>query len=106
MGGTVGAGSIVWAFVGRFSEYGGLQERWSSFIELLSIDRVGSSFIVDLAIFAVFQFWLIDDDMKRRRRVDDFESQDVILSTIGKFIPCFGLAAYLVLRPKFGEAQE
>jgi len=91
----VGTGSIIWGFVGRFAEFGELSERWSSFIDLLSIDRVGSSFIVDLAIFALFQAWFVDDDLKRR----GFTSDNGGLAFVGKYIPFFGMAAYLALRP-------
>ena len=96
--GGVGTLSIGWAFLGRFPEYGGLVERWHSFIELMSIDRVGSSFLVDLVIFGLFQFWLVDDDMKRRG-VETGDSGTLV--AIAKFIPFFGMAAYLCLRPSF-----
>lgn len=99
--GGVGLMSIVWAFVGR-PEFGGLDERYSSLIDLLSIDRVGSSFLVDLAIFALFQGWLVDDDMKRRG-VGQGEMN--ALKAIAKYIPFFGMAAYLFLRPSL-PAQD
>jgi hypothetical protein len=31
----------------------------------MSVDQVGSSFLVDLVIFGLFQGWLIDSDLKR-----------------------------------------
>ena len=97
----VGAGSIAWFFLGRTSEYGSdFATRWSSFIDLLSIDRVGSSFLVDLAIFALFQGWLVDDDLKRRGVPAE---QGGALALVGKFVPFFGLAAYLTLRPAFPD---
>lgn len=102
--GGVSAGSIVWAVFGRADEagvYGAtLSDRWDSFGNLLSIDRVGCSFLVDLAIFAVLQGWLIDDDWKRRRRDD---SDGAWLPAVGKYVPLFGLAAYLTLRPPLPE---
>jgi len=68
----------------------------------LSIDRVGSSFIVDLIIFGLFQGWLVDDDLRRRGIVLDEGSADgkiQLLRNVAKFVPFFGLAAYLTLRP-------
>lgn len=57
---VVGSGSTAWFFLGRSGEYGvDLSERYASFIDLLSIDRVGSSFLADLTIFALFQGWLV-----------------------------------------------
>lgn len=104
--GIVGSGSIAWFFLGRAAggEYGAdLSERYSSFIDLLSIDRVGSSFLVDLAIFALFQGWLVDDDLKRRG-VGEGEGGPLALA--GKFVPFFGMAAYLLLRPSLPETND
>jgi ketosteroid isomerase-like protein len=92
--GLVGSGSIAWFFMGR-SEFGGLNERWTSFIDLMSIDRVGTSFIVDLVIFGLFQAWLVDEDLKRR----GVSSLQTPLAFIAKYVPFFGMAAYLSLRP-------
>ena len=96
----VGFYSIVWAIFGRGDEFGGFTERYQSFIDLLSIDRVGSSFIVDLIIFALFQGWFIDDDMQRRG-VDKSEMQE--LKWLGKIVPFFGMALYLALRPSYSN---
>jgi ketosteroid isomerase-like protein len=99
--GFVGTGSILWFFLGRTTEYGAdLAVRFASFLDLLSIDRVGSSFLVDLAIFALFQGWLVEDDLKRR----GVRSGDLrILESAAKYIPFFGMAAYLILRPRIPE---
>ena len=96
--GTVGSVSIGWAFYGRHDEFGTFNERWLTFLDLLSIDRVGSSFFVDLAIFGLFQGWLIDDDMQRRGMLRHDHS---VLNLVAKFVPFFGMAAYLVLRSNF-----
>jgi hypothetical protein len=90
---VVGTGSIVWGLFAREQEFGGLQERFFSLIDLLSIDRVGSSFVVDLAIFGLFQGWLVDDDVKRRGM--DAESP---LVNAAKYVPFFGMVAYLTYR--------
>ncbi|KAL3800334.1 hypothetical protein HJC23_003630 [Cyclotella cryptica] len=93
--GLVGAASVFWGLFAR-PEYGAFTERYASFGDLLSIDRVGSSFIVDLVIFAVFQSWFVDDDLKRR----GVQAGDLsLLRNVAKYVPFFGLAAYLSFRP-------
>ena len=105
MMGAVGSGSIAWFFLARADVFGSnFSERYASFMDLLSIDRVGSSFIVDLAIFALFQGWLVDDDM-RRRGIDIDGGEMAGLRNIAKFIPFFGMAAYLTVRPSLPEKQ-
>lgn len=99
--GFIGGFSIFWACFGR-PEFGQLNERYLSLVDLLSIDRVGSSFIVDLIIFALFQGWLVDDDL-RRRGVSDNEMIGV--RSIAKYIPFFGMAAYLTVRPSFPNEE-
>mmetsp|Transcript_2791 Transcript_2791/g.3751 ORF Transcript_2791/g.3751 Transcript_2791/m.3751 type:complete len:628 (+) Transcript_2791:104-1987(+) len=98
--GAVGSLSIGWAFLGRQGDFGDLPVRWASFQELLSIDRVGCSFLVDLAIFGLFQFWLVDDDLKRRG-VEDTSSP---LALAAKYVPFFGMATYLMFRPQFQDS--
>ena len=98
--GFVGTGSIFWGLFAR-PEFGDLSTRYVSLLDLLSIDRVGSSFLVDLAIFGLFQGWLVDDDVKRRGM--DPSSISVKLA---KYVPFFGLAAYLVSRPELLIADE
>jgi len=93
----VGSFAILWA-LGARPEYGDFAGRWESFRDLLSIDRVGSSFVVDLAVFAVFQGWLVDDDLIRRG-IDNPSENGGNLRLVAKFVPFFGLAAYLFLRP-------
>lgn len=63
---------------------------------LFHVCRLGSSFVVDLVLFALFQGWLVDDDLRRR----GIEPQDAgPLGSVAKFIPFWGLSAYLALRP-------
>ena len=96
--GVVGLGSLIWGSVGRYEDFGNLAERSQSFWELISIDRVGSSFLVDLALFAIFQGWFVDDDKKRRGLQT---TDEPFLTFVGKFVPFFGMAAYLTFRPQF-----
>ncbi|KAL3780755.1 hypothetical protein ACHAW5_006425 [Stephanodiscus triporus] len=93
--GGVGTSSILWGLFAR-PEFGEFGDRYASFLDLLSIDRVGSSFIVDLAIFAAFQGWFVDDDLWRRRVASD---ELAFLRNAAKLIPFFGLVTYLTLRP-------
>jgi hypothetical protein len=98
---TVGTGSIFWGIFARMQDFGGWNERVTSFLDLLSIDRVGSSFLVDLAIFALFQGWLVDDDLKRRGM-----PTQTALANVAKYVPFFGMAAYLTLRSPLPQREE
>ena len=51
--GAVGTGAIAWGVAAR-PEFGDLPTRLASLSELLSTDRLGASFVVDLALFALF----------------------------------------------------
>jgi hypothetical protein len=93
---AVGSGSLVWAIAAR-PEFGDLATRWASLLELLSADRLGSSFVVDLVLFACFQGWLVDDDLRRRGVTE--ASEAATLRALAKFVPFFGMCAYLALRP-------
>ena len=101
--GGVGVTSLAWGSLARVDDFGGWSERVTSFWQLMSVDRVGSSFLVDLAIFAVFQGWLVDDDLKRRGVT---ENELGPLRSVAKFVPFFGMAAYMTLRPKYPLQDE
>ena len=92
---TVGTVALGWGLAAR-PEFGDLPTRLASLGELLSHDRLGSSFVVDLGLFALFQGWLVDDDL-RRRGVDPTAAG--ALRTAARFVPFYGLCAYLTLRP-------
>lgn len=95
----VGTGAVAWGVAAR-PEFGDLSTRWASFLQLLSGDRLGSSFVVDLVLFALFQGWLVDDDL-RRRGVADGEAG--ALRAAAKLVPFYGLCAYLALRPPLSK---
>ena len=98
----VGTASVLWGLFAR-PEFGDFSERYASFGDLLSIDRVGSSFIVDLVIFAAFQSWFVDDDLKRR----GVQEKDLsLLRNVGKYVPFFGLATYLTVRPPLPSIES
>lgn len=107
IGGFLGLLGVYWFFNGRIAEFGPplweSPKRMQSFMKLLSIDRVGSTFIVDLVIYSFFQGWLVDDDWKRRGRSMDDER---FLRNVAKFVPFWGLACYLTFRPKYPRRNE
>merc|ERR1712094_108987 len=75
-------------------EFGDLPMRMESLRQLLSGDRLGSSFIIDLGLYALFQSWLIPDDLKRRG-VDIDSDRARPLRRLG-YVPFVGLVAYLL----------
>lgn len=96
----VGTTSILWGLFAR-PEFGDIATRWYSFCELLGADRLGSSFVVDLVLFALFQGWLVDDDLSRRGlRPNDARG------LAAKFVPFFGLCAYLATRPELPTREK
>lgn len=98
---TVGIGSVLWGLSAR-PEFGDVSVRWASFLQLLGGDRLASSFVVDLVLFALFQGWLVDDDL-RRRGVGPNECGG--LRAAAKFVPFLGLCAYVFLRPALPERR-
>ena len=107
IGGFLGLLGVYWFFNGRIPEFGPplweSPKRMQSFEKLLSIDRVGSTFVLDLIIFSFFQGWLVDDDWKRRGRSMEDEK---FLRNVAKFVPFWGLACYLTFRPGFPTRNE
>lgn len=102
---AVCAYSVWWAVTGR-PEFGDWGERWASFVELASSDRLTFSFVVDLANFAVFQGWLMDDDLARRGVTNPAQAFPNL--TWCKRLPVVGLVYYLLARPPLpldGDAQ-
>ncbi|KAH7276605.1 hypothetical protein KP509_39G014300 [Ceratopteris richardii] len=88
--GLVGITSILWFFFGRATEgFGDLSDRWTFFLEYLSIDRPGYAFIWDICLYTLFQPWLIGDNLNK---VDTTKAE---LVKYLRFIPYVGLVAYL-----------
>lgn len=88
---------IFWGLFAR-PDFGGLDERFASLGTLLSQDRLGFSFLIDLVYFSVFQSWLVDDDAERRDWTSTIQEKTTLI-TIAKRLPFFGLAYYLFKRP-------
>ena len=92
--GEVGASLILWGLLTRPEEYGNFGTRYVSFLDLLSMDRVGT-FIVNLIIIAPFQGWFADNDLMRQ---GVGSAKLLLLRNAAKFVPFFRLMAYLTLR--------
>eukprot|EP00585_Thalassiosira_rotula_P013410 CAMPEP_0196131724 /NCGR_PEP_ID=MMETSP0910-20130528/1610_1 /TAXON_ID=49265 /ORGANISM="Thalassiosira rotula, Strain GSO102" /LENGTH=809 /DNA_ID=CAMNT_0041391225 /DNA_START=88 /DNA_END=2517 /DNA_ORIENTATION=+ len=105
--GAIGIFALYWGFAGRPEDFGPpiwvSDKRAVEFMKLLDKDRVAAGFVVDLWVFGIFQGWLIDDDWKRRGRS---MQEEKFLRNVAKFVPFFGLASYLVFRPKYPSSKE
>ncbi|KAL7537046.1 hypothetical protein ACHAXR_007549 [Thalassiosira sp. AJA248-18] len=105
--GAIGIFALYWGFAGRPEDFGPpiwvSDKRMVEFMKLLDKDRVAASFVLNLWVFGIFQGWLVDDDWKRRGRSLEEEK---FLRNVAKFIPFFGLASYLVFRPKFPSSKD
>ena len=99
---AVGTAAVAWGCAAR-PEFGDLPTRLASLGALLADDRLGSSFVVDLVLFGLFQGWLVDDDL-RRRGVQPADAG--ALGAVAKFVPFYGLCAYLLLRPALPRRAE
>lgn len=98
----VGLLSLGWAALGREAEFGDLATRWASFQDIVGMDRLTFSFVVDLLYFWAFQGWLMDDDMLRRRGAAGGPNM-----AVAKAVPFFGLVYFLLARPRLQlEEQE
>lgn len=94
---ALGVGVLAWGALAR-PEFGtDLATRTESLVALLSTDRLGSSFVVDLGVFAVCQGALVADDLARRSAPPTAETRR--LAAICTAVPFWGLAWYLANRP-------
>ena len=105
--GSIGIFALWWGFAGRPEDFGPpiwvSDKRMVEFMKLLDKDRVASSLVLDLWVYGIFQGWLIDDDWKRRGRSRE---EEMFLRNVAKFFPFFGLAAYLIWRPKYPSSFD
>ena len=61
---------------------------------------MGTSFIIDIFIFILFQSWLVEDDLKRRGGATVIPpAEEKTLVDIARNVPFFGLVYYLLNRP-------
>jgi hypothetical protein len=88
--GAVGLVSIWWALFCR-PEAGDLAARWEYLVTLLSTSRVDWAFAVDATLYGVWQAWLLGA---------------AGAAPAYRFVPFFGLAAWLLAGPAGQEAAE
>ena len=81
---AVGALSVWWALVADPATGGDLDQRLSYLGGLMSSDRVSLAFVVDIALFSVWQAYLINE-------------LDEDAPAACKFVPFWGLGAWLLL---------
>lgn len=103
--GGIGTVAAYWALNGRLEDFGSVSARWESFKNILLNDRLTFSFVIDALYFTLFQGWLIDDDIAKRTEPASLEKQQFLVST-GKYVPFFGLVAYLFLRPSIAADKS
>ncbi|MEL6777569.1 MAG: hypothetical protein AAFO06_09960 [Cyanobacteria bacterium J06597_16] len=81
----VGTSAVVWFCLAR-PEFGSVAVRVQFFLDKVARDRVTIAFCVDLALFWVFQIWLMGAVVKARQAARSL-----------RFIPFWGLAIWLIL---------
>ena len=108
--GSIGLYALWWGAGGRVEdakEFGPpiweSGKRTTEFMKILANDRIAATIILDFWVFGFFQGWLVDDDWRRRGRSLDEES---FLRNVAKFVPFFGLAAYLTFRPSYPSIKD
>lgn len=87
---AVGAISVGWA-LGARPEAGDLAARWDYFSSLLATSRVDWAFVVDAGLYAVWQAWLLGA---------------AGAAPAYRFVPFWGMAAWLLTGPRGGDATE
>ncbi|KAL0925766.1 hypothetical protein M5K25_004136 [Dendrobium thyrsiflorum] len=91
IGGIVCFVSVIWALFGRAdSGFGDFANRWQ-FLELyIQSERLAYAFIWDIFLYAIFQPWLIGDNLQ------NVKISDKELVSVLRYIPVLGLVAYLL----------
>jgi len=107
--GVIGALSGAWFCFGRGVEFGGVGERAAALWSMCTQggaqgDRLAASFAVDACVFWLLQGWLVPDDLRRRGAWQSPPSETSRrLLTIARFVPFFGIAYYLLVRPPYAH---
>ena len=101
--GLAGIYAMWWTLCGRATDVlpASPAARWASFLELVGSDRLMFAFTTELGLFALFQGVVVGDDA-RRRGLDP----NGPLALVAKFVPFFGLFAYLMLRPPLPSVED
>lgn len=91
VGGAACILSILWALFGRSDgNFGSVADRWEFLVSYLGSERLAYAFIWDICLYIVFQPWLIGENLQ------NVEKTKVDLVKYLRFVPVFGLVAYLV----------
>ncbi|GKF02030.1 hypothetical protein Tco_0028953 [Tanacetum coccineum] len=91
VGGAACLISVLWALYGRTDgNFGGLAERWEFYASYLGSERWAYAFTCDICLYIVFQPWLIGENLQ------NVEKTKVNLVKYMRFVPVFGLVAYLL----------
>jgi len=91
IGGTVCLLSIFWALFARSDGgFGGISDRLEFLASYLGSERLAYAFIWDIFLYAIFQPWLIGDNLQNVKQSNERTVRNL------RFIPVVGLVAYLV----------
>lgn len=91
IGGAVCLFSVFWALLGRSDGgFGSIADRWEFLTSYLGSERLAYAFIWDICLYAVFQPWLIGDNLQNVKQSNERTVRNL------RFIPVVGLVAYLV----------
>ncbi|XP_071703377.1 uncharacterized protein [Rutidosis leptorrhynchoides] len=91
IGGAACVISVLWALFGRSDgNFGGVADRWEFLVSYLGSERLAYAFIWDICLYIVFQPWLIGENLQ------NIDKSMVELVKYLRFVPVFGLVAYLV----------
>ncbi|XP_029117850.1 uncharacterized protein [Elaeis guineensis] len=90
-GGTVCLISTLWTIFGRSNMgFGGIADRWEFLERYVGSERLAYAFIWDICLYAIFQPWLIGDNLQNVKK-----NNEQIVRNL-RFIPVVGLVAYLL----------
>ncbi|MFQ6647675.1 hypothetical protein Gotur_020817 [Gossypium turneri] len=91
IGGAICVFSAIWALYGRMDgEFVNITDRWQFLVSYLGSERLAYAFIWDICLYAVFQPWLIGENLQ------NVEKSKVGVVSYLRFIPVVGLVAYLL----------
>lgn len=91
IGGVTCLISALWASFGRGDGgFGSVPDRWEFFARYVGSERLAYAFIWDICLYAIFQPWLIGDNLQNVK-----ETKVQIVSNL-RFIPVVGLVVYLL----------
>ncbi|KVH96295.1 hypothetical protein Ccrd_001616 [Cynara cardunculus var. scolymus] len=91
VGGAACLISILWGLFGRSEgDFGSVADRWEFVVSYLGSERLAYAFIWDICLYIVFQPWLIGENL------ENVEKGKANIVKYLRFVPVFGLVAYLL----------